>query len=198
MPAPLPPTARANASGRSARANDLALIDEDDVAVDIEIARCTRAIKQTAEAELRELHTYTSALVNDVNVSRDTNPFGPERFVRALWHGVQHLPLSRPVQVAFMHDAAEPLAEALRKAYASASQRLQAQGVAPAAYRTIVFGGGTSWGADLTRYRPSEDLHQLQDSISGWLAPDTPGAERRRPRHRAWRPAAHGLAGAPV
>ena len=145
---------------------DLSLIDEDDVVVDIEIARCTQAIKQAAEAELRDLHTYTSALVHDLNVARDTNPFGPERFVRALWRGVQQLPLSRPLLAAFMHDAAGPLAEALRKAYASASRRLQDQGVVPAAYRTFVFGGGTAWGADLQRYRPSEDLHQLQGSLA--------------------------------
>ena len=146
------------APGRAARLADLSLIDEDDVVVDIEIARCAQAIKQAAEAELRDLHTYTSALVHDLNVARDTNPFGPERFVRALWQGVQQLPLGRPVQAAFMHDAAGPLAEALRKAYASASRRLQDQGVAPAAYRTFVFGSGTAWGADLVRYRPSEDL----------------------------------------
>ena len=155
---------------------DLSLIDEDDVLVDIEIARCTQAIKQAAEAELRDLHTYTSALVHDLNVARDTNPFGPERFVRALWRGVQRLPLSRPLLAAFMHDAAGPLAEALRKAYASASQRLQDQGVAPAAYRTFVFGGGTAWGADLARYRPSEDLHQLQDSLAGRPAAAAPSA----------------------
>ncbi len=172
---------------RPARPQDLALIDEDDVAVDIEIARCARFVKQEAEAELRELHTYTSALVHDVNVARDTNPFGPERFARALWRGVQRLPLGKPVQVAFMHEAAEPLAETLRRSYAAASQRLQAQGVVPAAYRTIVFGGGTTWGSDLSHYRPSEDLHELQGGkATAWLAPDTPA-----------RPQAPGAPGAP-
>lgn len=156
---------------RPGRTSDLSLIDDDDVAVDIEIARCTQAIKLAAETELRDLHTYTSALVHDLNVARDTNPFGPERYVRALWQGVQQLPLSRPLLAAFMHDAAGPLAEALRKAYASASRRLQEQGVAPAAYRTFVFGGGTAWGADLVRYRPSEDLHPLHDKLSARPAP---------------------------
>ena len=169
------------APGRAARLADLSLIDEDDVVVDIEIARCAQAIKQAAEAELRDLHTYTSALVHDLNVARDTNPFGPERFVRALWRGVQQLPLSRPLLAAFMHDAAGPLAEALRKAYASASQRLQEQGVAPAAYRTFVFGGGTAWGADLVRSRPSEGLHLLQDSLSGRPARTTPAANAPPP-----------------
>lgn len=166
---------------RPGRSSDLSLIDEDDVAVDIEIVRCTQAIKQAAEAELRDLHTYTSALVHDLNVARDTNPFGPERFVRALWRGVQQLPLSRPLLAAFMHDAAGPLAEALRKAYASASLRLQEQGVVPAAYRTFVFGGGTAWGTDLGRYRPSEDLHLLQDSLSGRPRPPTPAVSAPPP-----------------
>ena len=166
------------APGRATRSADLSLIDDDDVAVDIEIARCTQAIKQGAEAELRDLHTYTSALVHDINVSRDTNPFGPERFARALWRGVQTLPLGRSLQAAFMRDAAAPLAEALRRAYASASRRLHDQGVAPAAYRTFVFGSGTAWGADLTRYRPSEDptlghapAPLASDPPGGWPAP---------------------------
>ena len=149
--------------------NALSLIDEDDVLMDIEIARCTQAIKQAAEAELRDLHTYTSAVAHDLNVARDTNPFGPERFVRALWRGVQRLPLTRPVLAAFMHDAAVPLAQALRQAYAAASRRLQEQGVVPAVYRTIVFGGGTAWGSDLARYRPPEDLHDLHRSLPARL-----------------------------
>ncbi len=141
---------------------ELSLIDEDDVTADVEIARCNQTIRQTAEAELRELHTYTSALVEDVNVARDTNPFRPERLVRALWAGVQRVPLSRPVLVAFLHDAAVPLAQALQRAYAGASQRLQAQGIAPAAHRTIVYGGsGTAWGADVSRYRTSAELSHL-------------------------------------
>ena len=155
--------------GFDAASSTLSLIDEDDVLMDIEMARCTQAIKQAAEAELRDLHTYTSALVHDLNVARDTNPFGPERFVRALWRGVQRLPLTRPVLAAFMHDAATPLAQALRKAYASASRRLQEQGVAPAVYRTIVFGGGTAWGSELARYCPPEDLHALHHSLPARL-----------------------------
>ena len=158
---------------------DLSLIDEADVAVDVEIARCNQTIRQTAEAELRELHTFTSALVEDVNVARDTNPFRPERFVRALWAGLLRVPLSRPVLVAFLHEAAVPLAQALRRAYGAASQRLQAQGIAPAAHRTIVYGGsGTAWGAETSRYRTAADLrqpphppdlHRLHDSMPSAL-----------------------------
>lgn len=144
----------------------LALIDEADVAVDIEIARCTHAVKLQAEVVLRELQTYTSALVNDANVSRDTNPFRPERMVRALWEGVQLLPLSRPLMAAFLQDAAQPLATTLQRAYASACRRLEEQGVEPASYRTIVTSGSTIWGHQSTaRYQVPDDLHVLRSSM---------------------------------
>lgn len=160
---------------------ELSLIGEDDVAVDIEIARCIETIRLQAEAELRELQTYTSALVDDINVSRDTNPFRPDRFVRALWQGVQGLPLSRAAQAAFLHDAAVPLADTLRRSYGAACQRLSEQGVEPASHRTIVVGGGTTWGSEFSRYRPPEDLNGLRDSMPSELdaLPATPA---RAPR----------------
>lgn len=145
---------------------ELSLIEDDDVAVDIEIARAIELAKTQAEAELRELQTYTSALVGDHNVARDTNPFRPEVMVRALWHGVQQLPLSRAAQAAFLRDAAQPLAEALRLAYGGAVARLQDQGVEPAAHRTIVFHGtGTAWGARLPRHLPPDELGALHQTV---------------------------------
>ncbi|MEY4416826.1 MAG: hypothetical protein RIQ53_4119 [Pseudomonadota bacterium] len=117
----------------------LALIDDDTVVADIEIARCIETIKLAAEDELRELQTYTATLVNDPNVSRDTNPFRPEIFVRALWQGVQTgLPLDLHGQAAFMHEATPALASALRQAYAGAADRLEERGVTAARHRTIV------------------------------------------------------------
>lgn len=146
----------------------MSLIDEDDVAVDIEIARCVETIRLKAELEVRELQTYTSALVNDLGISRDTNPFRPDRFVRALWAGVQTLPMSRAVQAAFLHEAAVPLAETLRKAYAAASRRLEDQGVTPAIHRTIVVGGGTAWGSQMARQQAAAQMG-LNDSIRATL-----------------------------
>jgi hypothetical protein len=165
----------------------LSLIDEDDVAMDIEIARCVQMVKLEAEIALRELQTYTSALVNDLNVSRDTNPFRPDRFVRALWTGVQTLPVSGAMKAAFLHDAAEPLATTLRRAYEAACQRLEDQGVTPASYRTIVVNGTTTWGATLSRYQPPEDLNRLRDSMPTPLdaVPPTPPAVTAPPSRPA-------------
>lgn len=148
----------------------LALIDEADVAIDIEIARCTQAVKLQAEVVLRELQTYTSGLVNDANVARDTNPFRPERMVRALWDGVQMLPMARPLMAAFLQDAAQPLATILQRAYGAACRRLEEQGVVPASYRTIVVSGSTVWGQTTSRYQVPDDLHMLRDSMPVPLA----------------------------
>lgn len=152
---------------------ELSLIGEDDVAVDIEIARCVEAVKQHAETELRELLTYTSALANDLNVSRDTNPFRPELYVRALWDGVSALPVSRLAQAAFLREAAQPLAQALRTGYAAAAARLEDQGVVPAVYRTIVPPTGTGWGNRLPRYQPPHHLGALRENM-----PATPDSAR--------------------
>ena len=176
---PAPPALRSKAAALTG--SELSLIGEDDVVVDIEIARCIQVIRQGADAELRELHTFTSALVNDLNVTRDNNPFRPERFVAALWAGLQQLPLSRPVLTAFLHEAAIPLAEALRRSYAAASRRLEEQGISPGAYRTIVFGGAASWAADAARYRPPADLHGLHNSMPTPLDALPPQLPRRLP-----------------
>jgi len=157
------------AADAAARKAPLSLIDEDDVCADIELSRAIEAIRLRAEVELRELQTYTSALVNDPNVSRDTNPFRPEVVVRALWQGVQTLPLSRATQAAFMREAAEPLAQALKLAYAAAAARLDERGVTPAAHRTIVVSGATLYGANAPRYRPPADLNVVRDSLAAPL-----------------------------
>lgn len=142
----------------------LSLIDEDAVSADIEITRAGDLIKSSAEYELRELQAYTSALVDDFNVSRETNPFRPECYARALWNAVQTLPLSRSLQVGFMHEAAEPLAKVLRKVYAAACSRLESQGIEPAAYRTIVHMHSSRSQAVPPRVHQGH-LSELRDSV---------------------------------
>lgn len=119
----------------------LSLVDEGQVEVDVEISRAIEAIRSVAEHELREVMSYTSALVGDMDVSRDYNPFRPEAIGRALWEAAQALPLQRAYQLAFMRHACLPLAQLVRKAYAGACARLESQGVVPAVYRTIIVFG---------------------------------------------------------
>ena len=116
----------------------LSLVDDDEVAIDVAISHTIEAIKSVAEQELRELLTYTSALAGDMDVAGDHNPFRAEMQARALWAGVQAVPLSRGHQLALMRHAAMPLAQSLRKAYVATCSRLEAAGVVPAAYRTVI------------------------------------------------------------
>lgn len=121
----------------------LSLVDEGEVAVDVEISHVIETIRSVAEYELRELQTFTAALVGDMDVARDHNPFRPETHARALWAAAQALPMSRGHQIAFMRHAALPLAQVLRKTFAAASSRLEASGIEPASHRTLILPSGS-------------------------------------------------------
>lgn len=153
--------------GRAAAPKTLSLVDEAEVAADVELSRTVEAIASVAEYELRELRAYTSALVGDVNVSRETNPFRPEIYARALWQAASQLPAGYPV--ALMRQAAMPLAQALRMAYAAATTRLEDAGVEPGAYRTIILPAGSRTARRPLQDEPEDfvpsDLHELRESM---------------------------------
>jgi hypothetical protein len=155
---------------------ELSLIGEDEVTADIEVSRAVERVKSLAEFELRELQAYTSALVGDFNVSKDTNPFRPEAYVRALSDGAASLPLSRSAQAAFMHDAADPLARTLRQGYAAACTRLDDQGVEPAVYRTIVVSPSVRGGSAEQTMAVGVSLQEIRDSLPMPLDESIPSA----------------------
>lgn len=143
----------------------LALVDDDVVALDVELSHAIEAIKSTAEYELRELATFISALVGDMDVAADHNPFRAETWARAMWAAAQALPLSRGHQVAFIRHAGTPLAQLLRKAYAASCSRLEAMGVEPAAYRTLILPAGSRRGPRGVETTYSPDLHQIRETM---------------------------------
>jgi Protein of unknown function (DUF1631) len=142
-------------------ASSLSLVDEAEVAVDVEMSHAVEGIKSVAEFELRELQTYLSALVGDMDVACDHNPLRPETHARALWAAAEAMSASRGLQVAFMRQAGMPLAQVLRKSYAGAVSRLESAGVTPAAYRTLILPAGprrdrsheTGYTPELSRIR---------------------------------------------
>lgn len=185
----------------------LELVDEEEVSVDVEISHTIEAIRSIAEYELRELQTFVSALVGDMDVTRDYNPFRAEAHARALWAASQALPMSKGYQLTFMRHASTPLAQVLRKAYAAASSRLESAGVAPASHRTMVLPSGSrrsrpstnegSFSPDLLRIRdsmpvraeapasptpPLETVLQQTEGELRNLAPDTQAADYDRLR----------------
>lgn len=148
-----PPAAPAAKTGRL----ELSLVDDDEVTADIEIARVVERANIELEEPLRELRTYTSALVGDVNTARDTNPLRPEVWVRALMAAARSVPISRAMQIALLRSAASPLIQALNDSQAAACARLHMQGVVPSAHRTVVNEGVTTELSDAMRVRRELD-----------------------------------------
>ena len=120
----------------------LALMDESSVETDIEISRAIQLIDTTAEWELRELQTFTSTLVGQTHVSAESNPLRPQVYATALWQAaceVSPVPVHRTTLLRISSGVAAGL---LRSAWAAACTRLEAQGVEPGIYRTVVFPSG--------------------------------------------------------
>ena len=165
-----------------------ALVDEDEVALDVEMSHTVEAIKSTAEYELRELQTYTSALVGDPDVTRDHNPFRAETFARALWDTAQALPMSRGHQVAFVRYAGPALAQLLRLSYAAATSRLEQQGFEPAAYRTVILPPGARRNR-FAETTVAPDLHRMRETMPAPLDSDLSyeGQAQHEPRREHWR-----------
>lgn len=185
---------------RPAKRMSLSLVDEEEVAMDVELSHTIEAIKSTAEYELRELQTYISSLVGDMDVSTDHNPFRPEAYARAVWAAAQALPLSRGHQLAFMRHAGLPLAQLLRKTYAASASRLESLGVEPATHRTVILPTGQRRGgsgrANETTFTP--DLHRMVEtmpapldeaslSYEGQDKPRSAPSGKGQPRQETWR-----------
>lgn len=168
-----PPSADA---ASAPRAKVLALVDEEEVAAEVELSHAIEAIKDSAEYEWRELETYVAAIVGDLAMSSDHNPFRPVTFARAAWAAAQGLPLSRGHQLAFMRECSAPLAQQLRNSYAASTSRLERQGVEPASHRTVILPSGSRVGSRSVMATFSPDLRRMSETMPAPAdrAQDTP------------------------
>lgn len=165
--------AKASSAAKPTLALKLELLGDDEVAADVETSQTIQTIKDVAEHELRELATYVSALAGDMDVSRDHNPFGAERFARALWDMARSLQVPRTLQVRLMQCAGTPLAGLLRKSYAASCERLEADGVEPAVYRTLIMPAGARASRPYESWSGvGPDLRTLQSGMPS--SPATP------------------------
>ncbi len=143
----------------------LSLVDEDVVAIDVELSHTIEAIRSVAEYELRELQTFIAALVGDLDMAQDHNPFRADTLARAVWASAQALPLSRGHQVAFMRQAADPLSQLLRTSYAASTSRLEGMGVEPASFRTLILPSGSRRGGRSNETTFSPDLYRMSETM---------------------------------
>ena len=134
---------------------ELSLVDDDEVTADIEVARIVERASADLEEPLRELRTYTSALVGDVNTARDTNPLRPEVWVRAVLAAARALPIARELHADLLRCATQALIRAIHDNYAAACSHLRSLGVTPASHRTVVNEGVVTELTDAMRARRS-------------------------------------------
>jgi hypothetical protein len=146
---------------------ELSLVDDDEITADIEIARAVERSNAELEEPMRELRTYTSALVGDVNSARDTNPLRPEVWVRAMLAGARGVTIAPHLQRELLRTATPLLIKALQGRYDDACARLRAAGVDPAVHRTIVNEGVVTELTDAMRAR------RMLDRAHDALGPET-------------------------
>lgn len=132
----------ATASASAAPPASLELMDESRVEADIEISRAMQLIDSTAEWERRELQTFTSTLCGLAHVSEDSNPLRPIVYATALWEAAGAISPAPASRAALLRLSAGVLAGQLKTAWAAASSRLEAQGVQPGIYRTVLLAPG--------------------------------------------------------
>ncbi|MGZ8259201.1 MAG: DUF1631 family protein [Caldimonas sp.] len=118
--------------------SSLQLMDESQVEIDIEISRAMQLIDSTAEWELRELQTFTSTLIGIGHVTAESNPFRPLVFATALWDAACAVVPSQVQRAILLRTSAGVAAGLLKNTCAAATTRLEAQGVQPGVYRTVV------------------------------------------------------------
>ncbi|MEO6896802.1 MAG: DUF1631 family protein [Caldimonas sp.] len=126
--------------------DSLELMDESRVEADIEISRAMQLIDSTAEWELRELQMFTSTLVGQLHVTAESNPFRPLVYATALWDAACVVVGSQAHRALILRTSAGVAAGLLKNACAAASSRLEARGVEPGVYRTVVLPSGSGVG----------------------------------------------------
>lgn len=131
-------------------AGGLELMDESRVEIDIEISRAMQIIDSTAEWELRELQTFTSTLCGLQHVSAESNPLRPIVYATALWEACSTVSPTQANRAILLRLSAGVVAGLLKTAWAAASSRLEAQGVEPGIYKTVLLAPGAVLGRSET------------------------------------------------
>lgn len=113
---------------------ELALMDDADVLVQVELSRAQQIAALATEATLAELNTLVSSAQGLHSVQPESNPFRPENYIRALQQVVSDTGVSGEVRQLWMSQMRELLGMQLVSAYERAAQSLREHGVEPVGY----------------------------------------------------------------
>ena len=149
----------------------LELMDESRVEADIEISRAMQLIDSTAEWERRELQTFTSTLCGLQHVSEDSNPLRPVVYASALWEAACAVVTAPGQRATLLRLSAGVMAGLLKSAWAAASSRLEAAGVEPGIYRTVLLAPGAASG------RSTSAREAARAGVLGALLASVPAGE---------------------
>ena len=168
------------APGAAGGLGTLELMDESRVEIDIEISRAMQLIDTTAEWELRELQTFTSTLLGQAHVSADSNPLRPLLYATALWDAACLVVPAHAQRATLLRVSAGVTAGLLKNAWAAACTRLEAQGVVPGIYRTVLLAPGAvperNVGAPTSLPQPGALAALLAGMPTGWAGERGGGA----------------------
>ncbi len=162
----------AESAGGAPASTGLELMDEARVEADIEISRAMQLIDSTAEWERRELQTFTSTLCGLDHVSEDSNPLRPIVYATALWEAAGAVTSTQASRASLLRVSAGVLAGLLKTAWAAASSRLEAQGVQPSIYRTVLLAPGAVSSRSGSA-REAARAGALSALLTGMPAPET-------------------------
>ena len=158
-PAPAaPPPARDRGRVR------LELVNDDVIALDIELSRTVQAIEAAAEEELRGLQSYLAAMVGDFFVAEDHNPLPPAVYARALRATAQQLSPALPQRLRYIRAATPLLAQLVQQSYSSACDRLAAQGLEPATHGSVISQEDHRWRV-VPAPASMPDLRRMRDAM---------------------------------
>jgi hypothetical protein len=143
-------------SGPKVGFGGLELMDESRVEIDIEISRAMQLVDTTAEWELRELQTFTSTLVGQTHVSAESNPFRPAVYASALWDAACAISPVAVHRTTVLRISSGVAAGLLKNAWAAACTRLEAQGIEPSIYRSVLLAPGSVMGRGPTPPDPTK------------------------------------------
>ena len=142
------PKSEVQQQGRPSSWSELSLLD--DTAVDALVAadRIGKALGHSCEWELREVESYTAALVGDPEAGPDRNPVRPELIARALLAAVDAVTDQPGLRQTLSEELTRSLSLLMKICYADLAMQFSQRGLKAQDMRTVGAEGGSRMGAE--------------------------------------------------
>ncbi len=125
---------------------ELALVDDNAVMAQVELARAQQIASHATDAALSELNTYVSSAQGLTNVQPERNPLRPENYIRSLQRVVDESGVEHETRQLWMESMRELLGGELVSTYQNISKSLKEHGVRPVGYQVAGAPGGGARG----------------------------------------------------